>query len=208
MRPRPALSDALTARFRRFVHLCTICAALSAPLAVAACAAVQPQAASPAAPLPAVDGSRLAGTWFLVAKAARTGESDDADSYIELQTRKAGGFDEIEHDFDHRLSQSVVLLRGRYDAVTDSHYTRWIHSSRTDPGRSELQLLYVDPDYHCLVFGDPRSRLAWIYSRTPDIGPAAYNDVEMHLEQQRYDAGRLHLVAHALLAKSQDATGS
>ncbi len=208
MRPGPGLSNALTTRFRRFVHLCTICAALSVSLAVAACAAVQPQTASLAAPLPAVDGSRLAGSWFLVAKDARGGESDHADSYIELKTRKAGGFDEIEHDFDHRLSQSVVLLRGRYDVVADSHYTRWIRFSRTDLGRSELRVLYVDGDYRCLVFGDPRSRLVWIYSRTPDVSPAVYGDVQMYLEQQRYEVGRLHRVAHALLAKSQEATGS
>ncbi len=206
MNPRPALTGELRARFRRLVRIAHACIVLSWSVMADTRVDLRAPPAPVAVQSPLVDAPRLVGSWFLVAKVPQAGDSDDVDSYVELTARKAGVFDEIEHGFDHRLLQSVVLLRGHYEAVSDSQFTRWIRSSRIDPGRSELLLLYVDGNYRCLVFAEPRSKLVWIYSRTPDIGPAVYSDVATQLEQQRYDTHRLHRVAHAVLANNQGAS--
>lgn len=163
-------------------------------LLLAACVAGQvvPRSEAPLTLASAVDPIKFGGRWFVIAHVPYAEERDDSEAYIELQPRGDGGFDERYHYYDSNLMESVVLTRGRYDAVAGSHNALWNDRSRVRRSQMELGVLYVDPDYRYTVIGETGRHFGWIYAREPNIDSSTYADLVAQLSRRGYDTTQLH----------------
>jgi len=50
-------------------------------------------------------------------------------------------------------------------------------------------VLYTDPDYRYVLFGEQNRQFGWIYSRTPAIPPAEYQALLNRFQTLGYDIG-------------------
>ena len=165
-------------------------------LLLGACSAV-PKNPNPLASQPltlaTVDLPKYMGRWYIIANIPYAAEKGYVESQSEWTLRADG-----------RIDDAYIGRKGGFDApetrrsfvdtvVPDSGNARWrvrlfwpIHATQLT--------LYVDPMYQYTIVGYPDKSLGWIFSRTPFMPEAKYQEMLTRLEAQGYDTARFRRV--------------
>jgi apolipoprotein D and lipocalin family protein len=150
-----------------------------------------PVRAGPRPPLPLahVDLNRMYGGWYIVATIPNGFERGMVAPYDVYAPRPGGG---IQEDF--------YLRRGGFDApVQHFRLHDWVRPGRNNahwrvqifwPINLPFLVLYTDPDYRYVLFGEDGRDLGWVYSRTPLIGDADYAQAMERFAAAGYDQSR------------------
>ncbi len=160
-------------------------------MAVAAAAWGAPS--SPLALAPFVDVPRLYGGWYIVATIPNGFEKGMVAPYDVYSPRPDGS-----------LREDFYVRRGGFDAprkhfvVQDfvnpgSHGARW-GVRLFWPLKLPFLILYVDPDYRYVLFGEESRDLGWIYSRNPTPSDADYADLLRRFADHGYDPSRFRRI--------------
>ena len=157
--------------------LAAACAAASFPLD--ALAADRPE-------LPEVDLEKMYGGWYLIATLPNWFEKGLVQPYDVFSRRDDG---DIREDFYARW--------GAFDAP-QKHYVvhDWVRAGSHNahwrvrpvwPLSLPFLILYTDPDYRFVIFGEEDRKLGWIYSRTATVGDKDYANLSRHLQDLGYE---------------------
>ena len=144
-------------------------APLIAALALAGCSAAHP----PLPLAPSVDMARMYGGWHIVATIPNGFEKGMVEPYDVYSKRPDG---DIREDF--------YVRKGGFDAPK-KHFTvhDWVKPGTNNahwrvqvfwPVNLPFLVLYVDPDYRYVLYGEEARDLGWIYARAPDLPDADY----------------------------------
>jgi apolipoprotein D and lipocalin family protein len=151
---------------------------------------------SPPLPLASVDLDRMYGGWYIVATIPNGFERGIVAPY-DVYSRRPDG--DIREDFYAR--------RGGFSAPV-KHYVvhDWVLPGTGNaswrvqifwPVRLPFLVLYADPQYRYVLFGEENRSLGWIYSRTPDIDDETYRALLQRFRQLGYDPERFRRVIQA-----------
>jgi apolipoprotein D and lipocalin family protein len=141
-------------------------------------------------PLPHVDMNSMYGGWYMIATIPNNFERGIVEPYDVYSGRDDG---DIQEDFYFRP--------GAFDAP-QKHFTvhDWVLPD-TNNARWRVQIfwpinlpflvLYTDPHYRYVIFGEDDRQLGWIYSRTQTIPDTDYEALLRQFEALGYDSSRL-----------------
>jgi apolipoprotein D and lipocalin family protein len=162
-------------------------AAILTALSLGGCAG---GAARPPLPLAEnVDLQRMYGGWYIVATIPNGFEKGLVEPYDVYSPRPDG---DIREDFYTR--------RGGFDAPRQ-HFTvhDWVRKGTHNahwrvqifwPINLPFLILYVDPDYRYVLYGEDDRKLGWIYSRTQTIDEATYQALLARFGAAGYDTAK------------------
>src|SRR5579864_4424826 len=135
-----------------------------------------------------VDLSRVYGGWYLIATIPNSFEKGLVQPYDVYSRREDG---DIREDF--------YVRKGSVDAQ-QRHFTvhDWVRPGTNNahwrvqfgPINVPFLVLYVDPDYRYILFGERSRDLGWIYSRQPDVSDADLAILMEHFRSLGYDPSR------------------
>jgi apolipoprotein D and lipocalin family protein len=143
----------------------------------------------PPLPLAKVDMGRMYGGWYLIATLPNSFEKGMVAPYDVYSKRPDG---DIREDF--------YVRRGSFEAQKQ-HFTihDWVRPG-TGNGHWRVQLfwpvnfpflvLYTDPQYRYVLYGEQNRKLGWIYSRTPTLPDADYQALLARFQALGYDASK------------------
>ncbi len=170
--------------------------ALSGLIAMTSCAETpknpNPRADAPLSQ-PRVDLPKYMGQWYIVANIPYFLEKDLVSSKTKYTLRDDGkvveNFSAVKGGFDGELKEYEFI--DTPDPSTGNSY--W--SVRLFwPVYVSQQTIYVDPDYQYTLIGYKDKSLGWIFSRTPDIGEAKYQELLKRFEAEGYDIAKFRRV--------------
>jgi apolipoprotein D and lipocalin family protein len=162
-------------------------------LALALASALCGPAAAKTPLAPSVDMSRMYGGWYIVATIPNPFERGMVAPYDVYSPAPDGG---IKEDF--------YMRRGSF-AATRQHYVvhDWIKPGTNNaawttqiiwPLRLPFLVLYVDPQYRYVIFGEDIHSIGWIYARDPHFSDADYAEALTHFQAAGYDPTKLRRV--------------
>jgi apolipoprotein D and lipocalin family protein len=170
--------------------------AFAAGLALAVCGvAAGSGAASARAPLPLahVDMSRVWGDWHILATIPNAFERG---MVAPLDVYSPGGGRNIQEDF--------YVRRGRFDApVRRFRVHDWVRAGTNNahwrvqifwPINLPFLVVYVDPQYRFMLFGEENRQLGWIYGRSAEISDADYAALLARFAAAGYDPSRFRKI--------------
>jgi len=179
---RPAVGDRAAARWRLLLVLPLVAQLL-------ACAgSMRP------VPLAShVDLEAMQGGWYIVATIPNP-----------FERRMVAPFDVYSRRVDGGIQENFYLRRGSFDAKV-RHYT--VRDSIV-PGSNNASwrvhffwpislpflVLYTDPAYRYVMFGENNRSLGWVFSRTPTIDDADYHALLDRFAALGYDTTRFRKV--------------
>jgi apolipoprotein D and lipocalin family protein len=133
-----------------------------------------------------VDLTRMYGGWYIVATVPNWFERGLVNPYDVYSPRPDG---DIKEEF-YLQKGSFTASRTRYEVhdwvkpgTGNAHWrvqVQW-------PLNLPFLVLYVDPDYRYVLFGEESRDLGWIYARSADISDADYQVLLARFEQAGYD---------------------
>lgn len=137
--------------------------------------------------LPTVDMQKMYGGWYLIATIPNWFEKGLVQPYDVFSRRDDG---DIREDFYARW--------GTFDAP-QKHYVvhNWVRPGTHNahwrvqpiwPLSLPFLILYTDPDYRFVIFGEEDRKLGWIYARTATVSDADYADLSRHLQDLGYQS--------------------
>jgi len=143
-----------------------------------------------------VDLNRMYGGWYLIATIPNGFERGLVAPY-DVYTRRSDG--DIREDF--------YVQRGGFDAPL-KHFTvhDWVRPGTRNahwrvqivwPINLPFLVLYADPEYRYVLFGEDGRDLGWIYSRTPRITDADYQALLARFQAAGYDASKFRKFVQA-----------
>ncbi len=141
-------------------------------------------------PPPKVDMERIYGGWYMIATLPNWFEKGIVAPYDVYSKRPDG---DLQEDF--------TFKPGSF-AARPKHYTvhDWVLPNTNNahwrvqvfwPLDLPFLVLWVDPDYRYVIFGEEDRQLGWIFSRTQDIPQADYVDLLRRFDALGYDSGKL-----------------
>ncbi len=136
-----------------------------------------------------VDINRMYGGWYIVATIPNAFEKGLVAPY-DVYSRRPDG--DIREDFYSR--------RGGFDAPVNHYVVHdWVRPN-TGGAQWRVQViwplalpflvLYVDPQYRFVMYGEEDRNLGWIYARDPKISDADYQALLARFEALGYDKSR------------------
>ena len=148
------------------------------------------------APLPLapnVDMARMYGGWHIVATIPNGFERGMVEPYDVYSKRPDG---DIREDF--------YVRRGGFDRPKH-HFTvhDWVRPGTNNahwrvqvlwPVNLPFLVLYVDPDYRYVLYGEKGRDLGWIYARSPEIPDADYQALLARFRALGYDPSRFRKI--------------
>ena len=157
--------------------------------AVAGCSTVRPPPSQLAS---AVKTDRFAGGWFIVATIPNwfeRGMVAPYDAFLMQPNREIkedfrvqwGSFESERKHYTTRIS----VRPGGGDAHWRVHF---------GPINLPFLLIYADPDYRYLLWGEEDRSLGWIYSRTSQIDGTTYAELLGRFKGQGYDVSKFRRV--------------
>jgi len=143
----------------------------------------------PPIPLAAVDMDRMYGGWFLIATIRNGFEKGMVAPYDVYSKREDG---DIGEDFYMRSGSFQAPVR---------HFTvhDWVRPGTNNahwrvqifwPIDLPFLVLYTDPAYRYVMFGEQNRKLGWIYARTPTIPDADYQALLERFTGLGYDTAQ------------------
>jgi apolipoprotein D and lipocalin family protein len=135
-----------------------------------------------------VDLNRIYGGWYLIATIPNEFEKGLVQPY-DVYSRRADG--DIREDFYFR--RGSMQARQKHYTVHDwvkpgTNNAQW--RVRIGPINLPFLVLYVDPDYRYILFGERNRDLGWVYSRQPDITDADLDMLMEHFRSVGYEPSR------------------
>lgn len=125
-------------------------------------------------PLATVDISRIYAGWYIVATIPNPLERGVVESYDVLSPGPTPGL--IREDFYMRAGGFAAKRKHLV-----SHIKVLPHSNNADwrvtpfwPVSLPFQVVYVDPDYRYVLFGEQNRKWGWVYARAQTISEADY----------------------------------
>jgi apolipoprotein D and lipocalin family protein len=152
--------------------------------------------AEPAEPIPLathVDLDSMYGGWYIVATIPNWFEKGMVGAY-DVYSRRPDG--DIREDFYMRkggfsAAQKHFVVRDR--VLPGTHNASW-RVQIFWPVSLPFLVLYTDPQYRYVLFGENDRSLGWVYSRTPTIDDADYRALLDRFQQLGYDSSRFRKV--------------
>jgi len=151
------------------------------------CAAVS-DTRQPPIPLADVDMNRMYGGWYLIATLRNGFEKGMVTPYDVYSKRPDG---DIREDF--------YVRRGSFQAPVEHFVVHdWVRPGTHNahwrvqivwPVNLPFLVLYADPQYRYVLFGEQNRKLGWIYARTPEIPEADYQALLGQFRALGYDTG-------------------
>jgi apolipoprotein D and lipocalin family protein len=140
----------------------------------------------PPIPLATVDMDRMYGGWFLIATIPNGFEKG-----------MVAPFDVYSRRQDGDIREDLFVRTGSFDAPL-KHYVvhDWVRPGTNNahwrvqllwPLNFPFLVLYTDPAYRYVLFGEQNRKLGWVYSRTPTIPDADYQALLGHFRALGYD---------------------
>ena len=149
------------------------------------CTAVS-AADQPPIPLAHVDLNRMYGGWYLIATLKNGFEKGMVGPYDVYSKRPDG---DIREDF--------YMRRGAFSAPVKHFVVHdWVRPGTNNahwrvqvlwPINLPFLVLYTDPDYRYVLFGEQDRKLGWIYSRTKTIPDEDYQSLLARFRSLGYD---------------------
>jgi apolipoprotein D and lipocalin family protein len=147
-------------------------------------------ASKPPIPLAAhVDLSRMYGGWYIVATIPNWFERGIVRPYDVYFRRPDGDIREV-----------FTMQRGSFAARRHRYVVHdWVQPGTANaswrvqifwPVNLPFLVLYVDPDYRYVMFGERSRDLGWIYARSPGIPDADYRALLARFAQVGYEPSR------------------
>ena len=149
-------------------------------------------AGSPKPPLPLapnVDLNRMYGGWYIVATIPNSFEKGMLGPYDVYSKRPDG---DIREDFYTRKNsfnapqKHFVVHDWTVPGTNNAHWrvqVLW-------PINLPFLVIYVDPDYRYVMYGETDRNLGWIYARQPQIPDADYQALLARFQAAGYDPSR------------------
>ena len=140
-----------------------------------------------------VNLAAMQGGWYILATIPNS-----------FERRMVAPFDVYSLRADGDIQEDFYLRRGGFDAkvrhyrvrdtmVPESNNARWrVHIF--GPVSLPFLVLYTDPAYRYVMFGENNRSVGWVYSRTPTIGDADYHVLMDHFAALGYDTTRFRKV--------------
>ncbi len=154
--------------------------AFAAGIALAA-----PAVAVERAPLPHVDMHRMYGGWYMIATLPNSFEKGMVAPFDVYSKRPDG---DIQEDF--------FFQGGGFSAPRKhSNNASW-RVQVFWPINLPFLVLWTDPDYRYVIFGEDDRQLGWIFSRTRDIPDADYQALLARFDALGYDSKKLVKFIH------------
>jgi len=161
-----------------------------APLVFATLVSVALASSRADPPPPKVNMERMYGGWFMIATLPNWFEKGMVAPY-DVYSKRADG--DLQEDFTFRPGSF---------AAPPKHYTvhDWVLPNTNNahwrvqvfwPLDLPFLVLWVDPEYRYVIFGEEDRKLGWIFSRTQDIPEADYSDLLRRFDALGYDSGKL-----------------
>ncbi len=140
-----------------------------------------------------VDMDRMYGGWHIVATIPNGFEKGMLAPY-DVYSRRPDG--DIREDF--------YVRRGSF-AATEKHFTvhDWVRRGSHNahwrvqvlwPINLPFLVLYVDPDYKYVLYGEENRKLGWIYARTPEVSDSDYQVLLEKFRAQGYDPAKFRRI--------------
>jgi len=131
---------------------------------------------------------RMYGGWFLIATIPNRFEKGMVAPYDVYSKRPDG---DIREDFYVRTGGFDAPLRHFvvHDWVVPGTGNAHWRVQIVWPLNLPFLVLYTDPDYRYVLFGEQNRQFGWIYSRTPAIPPAEYQALLNRFQTLGYDIG-------------------
>lgn len=134
-----------------------------------------------------VDLEKVYGGWYIVATIPNWFEKGMVAPYDELAPRP-----------DKDIREDFYVRQGSF-AAPRKHFTvhDWIVPGSGNatwrvqvfwPLRLPFLMVYADPSYRYLLWGEENRRLGWIYSRTPEIDDETYRRLLSVFSERGYDS--------------------
>ena len=166
---------------------------LAALLTLAVLLPISGPAAAKTPLAPNVDMSRMYGGWYIVATIPNPFERGMVAPYDVYSAAPDGG---IKEDF--------YMRRGSFTATRQHAVVHdWIKPGTNNaawttqiiwPLRLPFLVLYVDPQYRYVIFGEDIHSIGWIYAREPHLSDADYAEALTHFKAAGYDPTKLRRV--------------
>jgi apolipoprotein D and lipocalin family protein len=157
-------------------------AAIGLTFGLAACARAEP------VPLATVDLGRMAGDWYILATLPNSFERGIVAPHDVYTVRPKG---DIREDFYSRrggFSGSIKHAHTTISIRPNTGAADWrVHIG---PLALPFQVLWVDPDYRFVLFGEQNRKLGWIYGRSPTISDADYRAMLGRFQALGYDGSK------------------
>ena len=185
-----------TSRSSRVARAIARTTLLATALALGACSSV-PKNPNPLAAqeltLANLDLPKYMGRWYIIANIPYFGEKGYVGSQAEWKLRDDG-----------KIDDAYIGRKGGFDEPETRR--EFVDSVVPDTGNAKWRVrlfwpiyvtqltLYVDPMYQYTILGYPDKSLGWIFSRTPFMPEAKYQEMLTRLEGQGYDLSRFRRV--------------
>ncbi len=142
---------------------------------------------------PQVDLNRMYGGWYIVATLPNSFEKGMVAPYDVYSKRLDG---DIREDF--------YMQRGSF-AAPRQHFVvhDWVRPGTHNahwrvqvlwPVNLPFLVLYVDPDYRFVLYGEDDRKLGWIYARDPVLSDADYQALLLRFKAAGYDTGKFRKI--------------
>ena len=143
-----------------------------------------------------VDLERFMGTWYVH---GYTPTRLDRDAYNATETYKMEPNGKIKTTYRFRKGsldgpeKTYNPTGAVYDKKTNAEWRMRFFGIINAP----YYIVYVDDAYQYCVIGHPNKKLAWIMSRSREIGEEAYGKLRLELETREYELSELQRVTHS-----------
>lgn len=132
-----------------------------------------------------VDLEAFMGEWFVVAHIPywpERGKVRTRDIYSLRDDGRIGNVYAFQRDFDAPERR----WNGVSEVVPGSNGAHW-RVQFLWPFKADMLVLEVDPDYRWALLGHPKRRMAWIFSRSDDMGADQYARLRQRFADYGYD---------------------
>ena len=140
-------------------------------------------------PTDAIDLSRFMGAWHVIAHVPYFGERGHVASRDEYKLR-ADGKIAVHYVYQEGFSEPVKTLDSKAtvkDGSGNRRWTTWFFGIIP----TKFNILEVAPDYSWALINYPGRDLAWVFSRTADMGDAQYAELVEKMGGHGVDTGKL-----------------
>jgi apolipoprotein D and lipocalin family protein len=137
----------------------------------------------------------MLGGWYIVATIPNHFEKGMVAPYDVYARRPDGDIQEEFHFRRGGLNEPVKHASVHDFIVPGSGNARW-RVQIVWPLKLPFLVLYTDPGYRYVLFGEADRSLGWIYSRTPDMTDADYRRLLAKFAELGYDPGLFRRIVH------------
>jgi len=136
-----------------------------------------------------IDLQRFMGAWHVIAHVPYFGERGHVASRDEY-TLRGNGHIGVRYVYQEGFDQPIKTLDSRATVKDESGNRRWT-TWFFGVIPTKFRILEVAPDYSWALIDYPGRDLAWIFSRTADIGDAHYADLVAKMRGHGVDTAKL-----------------